>query len=818
MKRLLAVAFGVVLLTACEDAMQPVGQEPEVGQPNIAITSPQDSYGFVDEFFSFLKPLVDDPQVSGASLNRNLMPEIELWRRSDLDLATLDPNGFHACTGLAGAEPLDVFTPEVNADGTAYHYGWKTSEEPAGGLQELTDYRLCVKIKLAGPTGEVRRLVGWRDVRPEKSTDPNNPAGAPYLFENGRNIPIEFWLSNKSLCAEPGVIDCTVATFDASGGTAKCDNPQCGIDVPSGTLPGLVTFEIRYVECTSYNTAPNGDTVSVEYLGIDIPQYYGCLNVKSYGEGWTGISGGNTQGIVYAACRDTEIPTVDDERVLLHIEDLVDGDSDGRLDVYALPTRPFELACDQSEILGADASIGEKLQFYARQGLRTLLPFVDPPALTAAHAGFGGGSSEACGDAVAGFDGGDMAPSCSSADLTTGPTTTSHETFAVYEYRAVWALPSMITERLLVDASGTPVGTWDDPVSASSGGVVYPAVRVVNEVECVGSSTGDCASTQENVAGATVTFWDESSNTLIGRDDTDANGIAFYPWTLPTSGGLYTASGGGFGIGVHPDLQSVTLAPPTAEGTYQDHIGNIAVPLLAPRVKFDASVCSDKYDAIMGSSGVEQNLYTQRYEVPINVSSSDADTAYFYVTSDCYHAYFALEIPDAANLQNALRIVFVDSDSATGTLPPEWDASNPDAWFASVPEVGDDMWKIYQDLDKKSATAGQWFVEDWHVSDDCTGSSKQSECGALDEPLNPAGDLLPAENGVATTDPDGTFYFEFARAYGDNDSLDFYIPSVGGSTRIAFYLVLQQKGAKGSQGDTEYPDFRIFQPIEIVLQ
>jgi hypothetical protein len=385
----------------------------------------------------------------------------------------------------------------------------------------------------------------------------------------------------------------------------------------------------------------------------------------------------------------------------------------------------------------------------------------------------------------------------------------------------VWALPSKIAARYNVTGLGQPLTTtnWIDPVSASTGQTLRPAVLVTDEceVQLGGDIEEDCIGDSERPAvGATVTFELSDGSTVV--DVTGLDGIAYTPWVLTTPGAFSTLASGR-GIGVDPSLTSATLSPPPAAGAYQDHIGNTSVRLLQPKVRFTAAVCSDKYDAIMGSSGVERNLYTQRYEVPINVSSSDADTAYFYVTSDCYHAYFALEIPDAADLQNALRIVFVDSDSATGTLPPEWDASNPDAWFASIPEVGDDMWKIYQNLDKKAGDDfGKWFVEDWHVSDDCTGSSKQSECGALDEPLNPAGDLLPAENGVATTDPDGTFYFEFARSFGDNDSLDFYVPSVGGSTRIAFYLVLQQKGAKGSQGDTEYPDFRIFQPIEIVLQ
>jgi hypothetical protein len=825
MKRLLAVAFGLVFLTACHDSTQPVGQEPEVGRPNIAITNPEDSYGFVDEFFSFLKPLVDDPQVSGTTLNTNLMPVIELWLKSDVDLVALDPNGNHACTGLNGAQPLAEFTPQVDAEGTAYHYGWKTSEEPAGGLQDSTDYRLCVKITVAGPTGEVRQLVGWRDVRPEKSTSPNSPAGAPYLFENGRTIPIEFWLSSKSLCydAVGNVIDCTIATFDYFGGTATCDDGKCGWFQPEGGIPmgELQTFEVRYVACSGYN-----DDGTVEYLDIANPQYEGCLEVTTYASyDWQAYSA-FPAGAIAAACRDKSTLPSQDERLLLHLE------APDSKEVYALPTRPFELDCPgdpTSTVLDPDAPMGEKLMHYARRGVQAVLPWVAPPIAEAAHAGFGGGTDGGCRAPEAFGDGPQLATreTCSTPALSSGPQAQDEITPAgePLTFRMVWALPSKIVARYNVTSLGPPLTTtdWMDPMTANTGQTLRPAVLVTDECE---EDSGvdqdgnpiveDCIGDPERPAvGAKVTFELSDGTTVV--DITGTDGIAYQPWVL-TAPGAFTTWAGGRGIGVDSSLASVTLSPPPAAGAYQDHIGNTSVRLVHPKVQFTAAVCSDKYDAIMGSSGVETSLYTQRYDVPINVSNSDADTAYLYVTSDCYHAYFALEIPEAADLENALRIVFVDSDSATGTLPPEWDAANPDAWFASTPEVGDDMWKIYQDLDRKSGTFGQWVVEDWNVSDDCTGSSKQSECGVLDDPENPAGDLLAPSGGVATTGPEGTFYFEVARAYGDNDPLDFYVPGVGGSTRIAFYLVLQQKGAKGSQGDTEYPDFRIFQPIEIVLQ
>ena len=62
--------------------------------------------------------------------------------------------------------------------------------------------------------------------------------------------------------------------------------------------------------------------------------------------------------------------------------------------------------------------------------------------------------------------------------------------------------------------------------------------------------------------------------------------------------------------------------------------------------------------------------------------------------------------------------------------------------------------------------------------------------------------------------------FEFARTFEPDplnvDTLDFYVPDVGGSTWIAFYAVVQM--GKGAQGNTEYPDFRVFQPIYIELK
>ncbi|MBE0593820.1 MAG: hypothetical protein IH616_15615, partial [Gemmatimonadales bacterium] len=291
----------------------------------------------------------------------------------------------------------------------------------------------------------------------------------------------------------------------------------------------------------------------------------------------------------------------------------------------------------------------------------------------------------------------------------------------------------------------------------------------------------------------------------------------YAPWTVPTNAGLYAATASGLGVGVDPKLASVTLSPPPAEGTYQDHVGNNAVLLQAPKVKFEASVCSD-YRSVLATPGVD-GVYTtkgNRQPIPINISGA-GDMAYLYTLTDCYNTYFALEVPAAQDLQNSLRIVFVDEQTYGGVLPTTQFNAVPIA--GTLPARSDDMWMIRRATKKDPAPAGTWLLEDWHVSNDCTGSNKQSECGAYDAPVNgESRQNLIAGSAGAVTEVNGATVFEFARRFGPAvDPQDFPVPtSVGQSTRVGFYLVLQM--GNGAQGNTEWPDFRLFQPFTITRQ
>jgi hypothetical protein len=801
-----------LILAACQDSTTPDVDLPEViGRPNIALTGPE-SYGFVDGF-AFLPPLVESPDLTGQTLNPNLRPFIELWLKSDLFIPGLGDTEPYTCAPAESeAVPINTFTPEINLDFTAYTYGWKTSED---FLADSTEYRLCVKIALAGVGGVRAVLVGHRDVFTDKTTNSNNPAGEPYRFQNGSQVPIKLWLSNLLQCTdeEGRVIDCTIATFDSNGGTATCDDAQCGIYVPAGAIPEgeLQTFEVRYVQCPD----SSAQTGTVKYLSeLDIPQYPGCLEITTFASyDW---SQGLQDGIIAAACRDVSVLGPRDERLLLHVESASNPDS-----IYALPTKPFDLDCGPTAVvLDPSASFGERLRHYAGRGARAiqhaLLPWTNPPVLEAAHAGFGGGTKLSCQAPPAGLDGPEaVGGECSTPSLASGAGSAAQATTGpgdIVTFKMVWALPSKIAARLQVVPPATTID-WIDPVNTTVGGTLFPAVLVTDECEpdSNGGIIEDCVGDVEApVEGATVTFT-LSDNTTV-TDTTGPDGIAWAPWTL-TAPGTFMARAGGLGIGVDPSLASVTLSPPPAEGAYQDHIGNLSVLLEEPQVRFNAAVCSQK-DFLL-NLGVNPADYDGSATIPINLSGSDSDVAFLYWATDCYRTYFAFVVPQAPDFTNTLRMVFVDDlETRFG-----FDPMNP-VQFSAVPEVGDDMWKIYFDTNKKNEnTYLTWIVEDWHVADDCTGSSKQSECGKSDLVAGHTDDLVPGDGGAAYVLDDATIY-EFAREFpadpADEDSYDFSLPAIGESTWVAFYVVSQR--GNGAQADMEWPDFRLFFPIEIVRQ
>jgi hypothetical protein len=834
---------------ACQDAL------PPSGEPNIRVVDGSSPYGdltvdtLASKSFFFRSPIVPEPDGFSGRFNPYLNPTVEIWdlgvHRDSVYKYGDDHPQFGTPYGCTSGSLVNSYTGSaihVDAVNEKYELGWNTSDD-------LSDedlgyvFRVCVTVSDPFVGGEI--LLGYRDVSPDANGAdiPRDGDELPiYQFNLGRNLPVKFWIGGDALCldAEGNVIDCVTVTLDANGGTATCNDAQCGIYVPAGAIPvgQLATFEVRYVTCDAYN-ADN----TVEYLDIDIPQYFGCLEVSTVATyDWTSYDGLGP-GITIASCRDTEILGPQDERLLLHIESKVDVDADNRLDVYALPTRPFELECDTPPPApSASASLGDWAAYYLKRGTRAatraLMPLIAPRELNAAHSGFGGGTSLKC-SSSSGVDGPNAVTGCSTPSLASGasgPSGVGVEAGDPVTFRAVWALPSEIKERLQVvyDEFGNPsVIPWMDVVAGSVGGEVYPAVRVQDECKpdpdpfILPDGTThieDCADALDaprDVEGAWVTFTFFDANgqpyNLLPKVRTGRDGIATAPWPLPTSG-TFQAFAGGLGIGVHDTLTNYAVDPPVAgANSFQDHIGNVAVPLETPLVRFVASACSDKSEVL--STQYVDGVYGAGIPIPINVSSSDANTAYLYVTNDCNNVYFALEIPQSQDLQNALRVVFVDQLETrfTGVFDPMHPAR-----FAAVPEVGDDMWFIARDADRRSSTYGEWLIDDWHVSDECTGSSKQSECGRSD----PVQNLLAPDGAVYTPIDDLTAtVYEFARCFPgpdnptctvDPNGYDFYVPDVGGSTWIGFYLVLQ--GGKGAQGNTEYPDFRVFQPIEIVRQ
>ncbi|MDH3457859.1 MAG: hypothetical protein OER90_13555 [Gemmatimonadota bacterium] len=793
----------LMTLAACEDATTPDPGAIEIGRPNIAIAYPDTSYGFVDGFATFLKPLVADPFVDGETLNQNLLPIIEVWKWDDV---LKEERGVdHGCVSLEDSEtglplygPVATFTPQVNFDETYYEYGWKTDREPAGGLIQDSVYRICVKILRVVPGGDaVRQLVLWRDVIPAQTNNPNNPEGNPYEFQNGSNIPIKFWISSKSLCFDEGgnvIIDCTIATFGSDGGTATCDAAQCGISAPGSgaAIPEgkFATFEVRYVNCGV--TDPDG---TIDYLPIDIPQYPGCLTVTVTANfAWSSFDQLGP-GLVAAACRDETVLGPRDERLLLHIE------SADATEYYALPTRQFDLECGPQPLAqapGPSGTVGDWMRYYATRGVQAMTQPVRslfaPPELTAAHAGFGGGTSLGCNGAST--EGPDGVINCSSPVLAAAAaeTTVDVQPGVPVEFRMVWALPSKISARLkVIDEDPFTTAPWIDPELVVNG-TLFPAVLVTDECELDSGVdqfgnpvVEDCVGQEEDqpVSGATVTFTLPNEPPVTVTRTTGADGIAYAPWPV-TGNGLFEATASGLGIGVDPSLDSVTVPPPAppAVGAYQDHVGDTAVMLQSPSVLFQGTACPAPA-TLDGIVSLEEYATTSSFggmfPFMANVSGGEVEAAVYWMT-DCDNLYMAVEILAGDALKNSVRIIF-DNDGD------------------DITETFDDIWVLETDRNGAALPA-----EDWHLTANCL-NKKQSSCGEAD----------PAPHGPLLTDyffstGTGSTVFELKRSL-NSDGSDPYDFSIQLGQTLGFYVVVQM--GNGAQGNSEYPDFRVYERITI---
>jgi hypothetical protein len=773
---LLAVLPVLFLLAGCQDALPPDGDvalrvsdgahtDPTMGgDPN------------ANPYFYFLPPLVESPTYDGI-FNPYLKPVVKIvelgtWLRdaNGNKVPQYDPFVLRCDEGSFSETPVPVTVDAVNQ---RYSVGWDTDMTEVG-----KDYRICVEAEGV--------ILGYRDVRPDASGAdvPRNTAQLPvYEYNQGSNIPIKFRIEAGATCVIDGVQveDCTQVWLGPAGGTGVCANATCGLLVPAtAILPDEeYLFTIERVTCPTVN---EDGADYVDYLDIDLPQFAGCLRITVEGE--TFFEGFEIPSVA-ATCADVSaLPVYQQELVQLHAQYASGA-------VFSLPTAASDfLGCTDFGV-PAPAGLGSQVASAARTGWRALrgalgLPMA-PPSLQATHKGFGG--STTLSDAEAGVSAALSEPGVAAAapaQLQLEPT----------QAKLVWALPAQM-ERF----------DWvTNPKTAAVGELLEPTVKVWDDPsKALDPNDLDPRLDPEPVEGTRVIFTLPDGSTDTAR--TDNNGLASTMFT-PTLAGEYTITATGRGIGL--TLQE------GGTGAFADHLNPPPVRLETKSLDFVASICSDK--SFLLDEGVNPADYDGGVDIPINLSSSAAETAFMYWATDCYRTYFALVIPEAPSFTNTLRLVFVDDLETRFPSIFSPDPMNP-GQFAAVPVVGDDMWKISWDTDRKSATYQSWVIEDWHVADDCTGSSKQSECGKADILAGGTDDLVGGTGGAAYPWDNATIYefaIEFPADPADEDPFDFQLPAIGQSTWIGFYAVLQR--GNGAQADMEYPDFRIFQPIQIVRQ
>jgi hypothetical protein len=164
-----------------------------------------------------------------------------------------------------------------------------------------------------------------------------------------------------------------------------------------------------------------------------------------------------------------------------------------------------------------------------------------------------------------------------------------------------------------------------------------------------------------------------------------------------------------------------------------------------------------------------------------NVSGGEVEAGIYWMT-DCDNLYMAVQILAGDELKNSVRIIF-DNDGD------------------GVTEVNDDIWVLQTDKNGAALPA-----EDWHLTANCL-NKKQSSCGEADP--SPYG---PSLTDYAFSTQPGSTVFELKRSL-NSDGSDPYDFSIELGETLGFYVVVQM--GNGAQGNSEYPDFRVYESITI---
>lgn len=336
------------------------------------------------------------------------------------------------------------------------------------------------------------------------------------------------------------------------------------------------------------------------------------------------------------------------------------------------------------------------------------------------------------------------------------------------------------------------------------------------------------------VPDATVWFYADAGGSLACVDGnctgpnalgglgvvTGADGAARIDWTPGSSGspvlralgcGLAvpgsdtpsdTAANGVLGLLQEPngcDRDPTDSDGPDAGGLYPDGYANgtragndpfepvldIEIALNDLPIEITASVCGTQGTA--NPDGIREDAWNcaESIDFPVNLSggSGQADATLLWM-NDNTKLYLAVQLPrDAEESSTSLWFEF---DAGTGSSVADGEAN-----------ANDDLFGL--ELKKGLTTS------DLHLTAKCAESNGSSVCGESDDVKNIAGDVK--YNGTA---PDGFLFYELSHPLTGGGTQDF---DLGVGDVVGMFLRLAV--GNGAQGNTIYPDFRVYLPITI---
>ncbi len=337
----------------------------------------------------------------------------------------------------------------------------------------------------------------------------------------------------------------------------------------------------------------------------------------------------------------------------------------------------------------------------------------------------------------------------------------------------VWALPSQ-QEVFEGDGQTGLVGTQV---------AVPPAVLVTDE-------GGD------PVAGARVTFnVTQAQNGGVVVADvptvTGSDGIArVTSWTLGSDVGINVLAASGLGIGVKDDTwtqgdgrEGVGPFAHSVLTTVPSGLEGLPLAVQAPSLEFTAYGCvpgqgSATPDGMLGAGEydcAESEAFTA------NLSGGQWPATVYWMTSPSQDmVYMAVKIERDGSAKANILSIFLDDDNDGRSL-------NDDVLNLDGQEVG----------------AGQF--SDQYLGGECNGKG-QDFCATLDDEQN--GDGRFAVNNI---DGQTFWFYEIAKPLSNDANGQDVDQSSVLASGLRFYLTLRY--GSGNQGNTEWPDFAVYQQI-----